>query len=117
MEIYTIGIDLGVLRENLKNVAIYAVFRSLVKQGRRSRSSCGNVGTRVLCGFPGSEGIARTLASGHHHFALGASFPTAIPRYFKRVAKSGRRSAPNVHLSKSCAKCAFHQILVQTRSW
>ena len=73
------------------------------------------MGTRVLCGFPSSEGIARTLASGRHHFALGASFPTANPRYFKRLAKSRRRSAPNVHLSKSCAKCAFHQILVQSR--
>jgi hypothetical protein len=89
-----------VLRENLKNVAIYAVFRSIVKQGRRCRSSCGNVETRVLCGFPSSEGIAKTLASERHHFALEASFPTANPRYFKRLAKSGRRSAPNVHLSK-----------------
>ena len=36
---------------------------------------CGNVGTRVLCGFPSSEGNARTLQSVSPFSALGASFP------------------------------------------
>ena len=47
-------------------------FGKLVR--RRSRC-CGNVGTRVLCGFPSSEGNARTFESVSGFSALGASFP------------------------------------------
>src|SRR5580704_7645054 len=50
-------------------------FCSLGKLVRRRSRCCGNVGTRVLCGFPSSEGNARTLQSGSRFSALGASFP------------------------------------------
>jgi hypothetical protein len=50
-------------------------FCSFGKLVRRRSRCCGNVGTRVLCGFPSSEGNARTLQSGSRFSALGASFP------------------------------------------
>ena len=50
-------------------------FCSFGKLVRRRSRCCGNVGTRVLCGFPSSEGNARTLQSVSRFSALGASFP------------------------------------------
>ena len=50
-------------------------FCRLGKLVRRRSRCCGNVGTRVLCGFPSSEGNARTFESVSRFSALGASFP------------------------------------------
>src|SRR5207302_3388479 len=49
-------------------------FGSFVKFGPRSRRRCGNVKTRVLCGFSNSEGGAQTLQSESPHSALGGHF-------------------------------------------
>jgi len=50
-------------------------FRSLSQFDSRSRRRCGNVETRVLCGFPSSEGGQNRCGEVLHHPALGASFP------------------------------------------
>ena len=50
-------------------------FCSFGKLVRRRSRCCGNVGTRVLCGFPSSEDNARTFESVSRFSALGASFP------------------------------------------
>jgi hypothetical protein len=64
-----------VLHKNLKALAILAGFVVLANWSAAAASCCGNVGTRVLCGFPSSEGNARTLHSVSRFSALGASFP------------------------------------------
>ena len=47
----------------------------LIKLCRSSRRRCGNVGTRVLCGFPSSEGGKKRAIKNPARSALGASFP------------------------------------------
>ncbi len=50
-------------------------FSNVIRPSRRSSRCCGNVETRVLCGFPSSEGGTGTLRLESHHYALGAAFP------------------------------------------
>ena len=56
-------------------------FSSLPQFDSHSRRRCGNVETRVFCGFPSSEGGQNRCGRVLHHPALGASFPQRGPVY------------------------------------
>jgi hypothetical protein len=56
-------------------------FGALPQFDSRSRRRCGNVETRVLCGFPSSEGGRTVVAECSIIPALGASFPQRGPVY------------------------------------
>jgi hypothetical protein len=54
-----------------------AQFRWFIFIADRTRSSrrCGNVGTRVVCGFPSAAVKAEKLPFGKRHGSPGAPFP------------------------------------------
>src|SRR6266498_13515 len=65
----------SVLHKNLNGPAILAALVVPCNLIVAVADCCGNVGTRVLCGFPSSEGAATRRLSQNPQQALGAPFP------------------------------------------
>jgi hypothetical protein len=93
-------------------------FSSFVQFDSRSRRRCGNVGTRVLCGFPSSEGGQNRCGRGCIIPPSERHFHGAAPGLSATLAGicclGGRRSQNNC-LSESRVECTFLQILAQSR--
>jgi hypothetical protein len=108
-----------VLDENLEKRAIYEGLAVLsnVTVAVAVRRRCGNVGTRVICGFPSSEGEQNRcgrrsiIPPSERHFH---SSPRFIGHSGENVLLGGRRSG-NSCISESRVECTFFQILVQSR--
>jgi hypothetical protein len=91
-------------------------FGSFVRFGSHSRRRCGNVGTRVLCGFPSSEGRQNRwgkrsiIPPSERHFYSEAPF---IRRSGGNLV-FGRPAERNSCLSQTRVECTFFQILAQS---
>ena len=88
-----------------------------VRFGSRSRRRCGNVGTRVLRGFPSSEGRQNRwgkrsiIPPSERHFQSEGLF---IGRSGGNL-QFGRPAERNSCLSQTRVECTFFQILAQSR--
>jgi hypothetical protein len=91
-------------------------FGSFVKFGPRSRRRCGNVKTRVLCGFSNSEGGAQTLQS-ESPLPPSEVISTAKPstfRHFGETVSLGQQFRGKCGPSKSRLKCESRLIVAQS---
>jgi hypothetical protein len=76
---YTAGTNNGSGRESVKTFDLRG-FSTCVQFDSRSRRRCGNVGTRVLCGFPSSEG-GQNRCGRVRSFRPRSAISTASPRF------------------------------------
>jgi hypothetical protein len=84
----------------------------------RSHRRCGNVETRVLCGFPSSEGTSRTVSVDRPSSRPRAPFPQRGPSLsaiLARMCRLGGRRSGNRCISETHVECTFLQILAQSR--
>src|SRR5262249_27851368 len=78
---------------------VFRGFWTFVKLAHPSSSRCGNVETRVLCGFPSSGGPGMNLSAEYHQSAPGASFPQRGPSF----SRNWRLLTFPGHLRPRCA--------------
>jgi hypothetical protein len=97
------------------NVRLARVWQ-FVRFGGRSRRRCGNVGTRVLCGFPSSEGRQSRWAKRSIILPSERHFHGETPFNGRSGGNLvfGRPPESNSCLSKNRLECTFSQILAQS---
>src|SRR5262249_10259325 len=78
---------------------VFRGFWTFVKLAHPSSSRCGNVETRVLCGFPSSGAPGMNLSAEYHQSAPGASFPQRGPSF----SRNWRLLTFPGHLRPRCA--------------
>src|ERR1019366_10571107 len=82
----------------------------------RRRRRCGNVGTRVWCGFPSSVGRATIFGQDSANRSHRASFPqrTRNSAHFGAIVVVGGTTRPKCAFPETRAERTLLQILVQS---
>jgi hypothetical protein len=92
-------------------------FSSLPRFDSRSRRRCGNVESRVLCGFPSSEGGRNRCGRKAPPSRPRSVISTARPRFIGHSVENapfGRPAERKWRLSESRVECTILQILAQS---
>jgi hypothetical protein len=93
-------------------------FSSLSRFDSGSRRRCGNVESRVLCGFPSSEGGRNRCRRKAPSSRPRSVISTARPRFIGHSVENapfGRPAERKWRLSESRVECTILQILAQSR--